>query len=878
MADNNWYSKEIDSILKTFDVSRDKGLTNKQVDELKQEYGANEIKEEKGNTLLKMFINQFKDFMIVILLIAAIVSGMLGEITDTVLIFIIVILNAVIGVVQENRAEQSLRALKSMSTPNAKVLREGKIIEVKSDSIVPGDIVIIEAGDYVPADGRLIESVNLMIEESALTGESVPVNKDTSILTGSEVPLGDRKNMIFSTSMVTNGRGKFVTTGIGMDTEIGKIANMLKSQEDIKTPLQQKLEQLGKWLGIIALGICGIIFLMGYLQGRPIFDMFMLAVSLAVAAIPEGLPAIVTIVLSLGVQRMIKKNAIIRKLPAVETLGTASVICSDKTGTLTQNKMTVKRLYISEKTLDIDKIDLNSQDENLAIKIGVLCNDSSIEEDDGEKKTIGDPTEVALVALGLEKGIFKREEESKLARVNEIPFDSDRKMMTTIHKWEQGYKVFTKGAPDILLERCNRILLDGEILELNEDMKDKVIKENEDMASNALRVLALAYKDIDTIPQNVDSENMEIDLIFVALAGMIDPPREEVKAAVEKCKNAGIRPVMITGDYKITATTIAQELGIIEEGYDAIEGRELEKMYDEELIKNVEKYSVYARVSPEHKVRIVKAWQSNNKIVAMTGDGVNDAPALKRANIGCAMGITGTDVSKEASDMVLTDDNFATIVSAVEEGRNIFDNIKKSIRFLLSCNTGEIIALFTALIMNLPTPLMPIHLLWVNLVTDSFPALALGVDNPEPNIMDREPRDAQKGIFADGLGIKILVEGLIIGGVTMLAFLKGLKTDVITGETMAFITLSFSQLVHSYNVRSDDNSIIKIGIFSNKYLIIATLISSLLMLGVVFVPFLRDVFELTLLTGNQWIYVIVYAFIPLILMEGYKLLSKIIRH
>lgn len=876
MARKKWYKKTVEEVGNELDVDLNKGLNAEEVNKRKEEYGYNELMEEEGKTLLTMFINQFKNFMVIILLIAAVISLALGEVTDTIIIFAIVILNAVLGLVQENKAEESLKALKSMSTPTAKVLRNGAVTEVKSREVMPGDIVLLEAGDYIPADGRIIESASLMVEESALTGESVPVEKRIDIPEGEDIPLGDRKNVVFSTSLVTNGRGKVIVTETGMSTEIGRIAEMLKNQEELKTPLQEKLEELGKWLGIAALAVCGVIFLIGYFQDRPVFDMFMIAVSLAVAAIPEGLPAIVTIVLSLGVQRMIKKNAIIRRLPAVETLGTAQIICSDKTGTLTQNRMTVIKVYTYDTLKDVDEIDTNDYSSRLAMETGLLCNDASIEEVRGEKKSIGDPTEVALVALAYEKGLFKKELEREKERVNEIPFDSDRKLMTTIHNFEKKYRVYTKGAIDVLLDRCNRIVVNNEIVELNNQMKGTILKVNEEMAENALRVLGLAFKDISTIPNKVTSDTVEKNLVFVGMVGMIDPPREEVKIAVKKCKRAGIKPIMITGDYKLTAIAIAKELGILDNEWEAVEGKQLEHMSDDELYGNVTRYSVYARVSPEHKVRIVKAWQKHGKITAMTGDGVNDAPALKRANIGCAMGITGTDVSKEAADMVLTDDNFATIVAAVEEGRTIFDNIRKSIHYLLSCNVGEIVALFIALLFKLPTPLLPIHILWVNLVTDSFPALSLGVDPPELDVMNRKPRDPKKGIFAEGLGLLIIIKGIVIGIVTLLAFNVGRSVSISTGRTMALATLILSQLTNSLSVRSVDKSIFKMDIFANKYLIGAIGVSITLMLSVIFIPFLRGAFKLSLLSLDQWMYVIGYSLAILLFVEIYKMLRKVI--
>ena len=869
-----WYKKEISEIESELNVDLEVGLSSSEVKKRREEYGRNSLKEKKGKSIFTMFLSQFKDFMVIILLVAAIISGILGEWSDTVIILIVVMLNAVIGVVQENKAEKSLEALKSLSSPSAKVIRNGQTIEIKSEKLVPGDVMVLDAGDFVSADGVLVRSASLKIEESALTGESVPVDKNIDIPEGDDIPLGDRLNYVFTSSLVTNGRGKVIVTNTGMDTEIGKIADMLQNQEEMRTPLQEKLDQLGKMLGIGALAICAVIFIVGFIQGRDTLEMFLVAVSLAVAAIPEGLPAIVTIVLSLGVQRMIKKDAIIRKLPAVETLGTASVICSDKTGTLTQNKMTVTKLYTYGETEDINKVDINNSDKNLALTIGLLSNDSLIEEVDGEKKEIGDPTEVALVVSAENLGLFKKEQEEKLKRVEEIPFDSDRKLMTTIHSEGDRFKFFTKGAVDMLLERCSKILVKGEIKPLTKDMKTEIKNVNEDMSKQALRVIALAYKEESEIPSKLNTETVENDLIFVGMEAMIDPPREEAKVAVSKCKAAGIRPVMITGDHKVTASAIASELGILSPGDEAIEGSDVEKMTDEELSAKVENYSVYARVSPEHKVRIVSAWQSRGKVVAMTGDGVNDAPALKAANIGCAMGITGTDVSKQAADMILTDDNFSTIVSAVEEGRSIFDNIKKSINFLLSCNLGEIVALLTSILLGMPLPLLPIHILWVNLVTDSLPALALGVDPQEPGLMEREPRDPKKSIFADGLLVSIILQGLVIGVVTLVAFNLGNRTSVEDGRTMAFITLTLSQLMHTFNVRSEDESIFKIGLFTNKYLLGANLLSILLIAMLIIVPSLREIFKLTLIGTEYLLEVIGLSLMPIVLVEIKKLIKR----
>ncbi len=872
-----YFQKSIEELKKEFNVDIHVGLTNAEAEIRKNKYGENSLKSVEKISLFKMFFNQFKDFMVIILIIASIISASLGEITDTVIILIVVVLNAILGVIQENKAEKSLEALKNLSSPIAKVIRDGNKMEIKSKDIVPGDIAVIEAGDIVAADGVLFENANLMIEEAALTGESVPVEKTTIIPQGENIPLGDRKNYVYTSSLVTYGRGKFIVTATGMRTEIGKIAEMLEKEEDMKTPLQEKLDNLGKILGVAALIICGIIFGIGYLQKRPVFEMFMTSVSLAVAAIPEGLPAIVTIVLSIGVQSMIKRNAIIRKLPAVETLGTASVICSDKTGTLTQNKMTVTKIYTYDELLDIDKVNTNNNREDLALKIGLLCNDASLHEEDGEKKTIGDPTEIALLVAGYQHGLFKKEEENKFERVNEIPFDSDRKLMTTINRYDKNYRVYTKGALDVLLERCDKILLDDGAVPLSDEIKSKVKKANEKMSSEALRVIALSYKDLSSLPDEITSDGLEKDLTFVGMVGMIDPPREEVKLAVKTSKEAGIRPVMITGDHKITAMAIAEELGILEADQGAIEGSTLEKMTDDELFKNIEKYSVYARVSPEHKVRIVKAWQKKEKIVAMTGDGVNDAPALKRADIGCAMGITGTDVSKEAADMILTDDNFATIVAAIEEGRTIFDNIKKSIHFLLSCNIGEVVALFISIVLKYPLPLLPIHILWVNLVTDSLPALALGLDPAEKGIMKRAPRGSNQSIFSEGLGAMIAVEGIIIGALTIIAFQIGRKESLELGRSMAFVVLSLTQLIHTFNVRSMDKSIFEIGFTTNKQLLGALLFSFILMASILFISPLRVIFKLAVIDPMHWGILIGLSLMILVLVEFAKGIKKFIK-
>ena len=753
---NNWFNKTVDETVNELKTNEESGLTTEEVNTRKEKYGLNELAKKKKKSTFVKFLEQFKDFMIIVLIISAVISGIVGVkqeglsgMTDTIIILVVIIANAIIGVLQENKAEKSLEALQKLSSHVAKVMRNGKLLTIPSRELIPGDVVILETGDYVPADLRIIEAVNLKAQESALTGESVPVEKMSARIEDEKVGIGDRINMLFASSLITYGRGKAIVVETGMNTEVGKIANIINSAEEGETPLQAKLNKLGKTLGIVALIICFVIFGIGLLYGKDVIEMFLTAVSLAVAAIPEGLPAVSTIVLAIGVQRMVKKNAIVKKLPAVETLGSATVICSDKTGTLTQNKMTVEKIYYDNKVFEVKdfKRDLCDEDLNKLIYASMLCNDTKITESD---KLAGDPTETALVDLG-----FKLDYEGTLygqyPRVQEIPFDSDRKLMTTVNESNGKYIVYTKGGVDELLARCTKYIINGEIKNDLKEFKERIKEVNNEMASSALRVLAMAYKELDHKPTNEEMNSMESDLIYIGMVGMIDPPRLEVKDAVAKCKKAGIKTVMITGDHKVTAIAIAKTLGILENEDEAITGLELEEMSQEELEKNVRKYSVYARVSPEHKVRIVKAWQANGEIVAMTGDGVNDAPSLKIADIGCAMGVVGTDVAKEAADVILTDDNFATVVSAVEEGRRIYDNILKAIQFLLSSNIGEIVTLFVAILItpwlsskfgidiNLIQTLLPIHLLWINLVTDSLPALALAVDPAEADVMERKP-------------------------------------------------------------------------------------------------------------------------------------------
>ena len=922
--EKNWFNKEIKDVETELKTDLENGLSSKQVEENKAKYGENELQEKKKEPLIKKFIAQFKDFSIIVLIIAAIVSGVVGVaqgegFTDTIIILIVVLLNAVIGVAQESKAEKSLEALRKLSEHAAKVVRDGKEQVIPARELVPGDLVIIETGDYVSADLRIIEAVNLKSQESSLTGESVPVEKSIEAIEGEEIGIGDRVNMLFSSSLITYGRGKAIVVETGMNTEVGKIAGMLNNTEKQETPLQRRLNSLGKTLGIAALAICAFIFVLGLLQGKDVISMFMTAVSLAVAVIPEGLVAVSTIVLAIGVQKMVKKNAIVKKLPAVETLGSSTVICSDKTGTLTQNKMTVEKVFCNDVTVDVNKVE-TTEDFNKLVYNCMLCNDSRMLET-GE--LAGDPTETALIDMA-----FNLEYQEAIVRENprveEVPFDSERKLMTTVNENNGRYRVYTKGGVDELLARCNSYLFKGEIRTNLEDYSRWIRENNENMAKGALRVLAFAYKDIDHMPSKEEMETIESRLTFIGMVGMIDPPREEAKKAVEKCKHAGIKTVMITGDHKITAVAIAKKLGILENEDEALTGLELDKISDEELTKNIRKYSVYARVSPEHKVRIVKAWQANGEIVAMTGDGVNDSPALKTADIGCAMGKVGTEVAKEAADVILTDDNFATIVSAVEEGRRIYDNILKVIQFLISCNVGEVIVLLLATLfaplmaktfgisdVTMIQLLLPIHILWINLVTDTFPALALAFDPANRDVMDRKPIKKDEGIFTKGRTFRIIYQGAMIGILTLSAFIIGLatpdsklptmvkyegetiaveeidnleeilanggeyvskeETKIEIGQTMAFMVLAFSELVHVFNIRDNKNSIFKTGILGNSILIWAVLASAFLMAIILAVPALRHIFSIPILPMNNMIETIALIIAPVVIVELMKL-------
>lgn len=847
-----FHTKFEQEVLEYLQSSND-GITDEEALKRSQIYGNNELEEGKRKTLLGMFLEQFKNIMVIILLVAAAISGFMHELTDTIIILIVVIINAVLGVMQESKAEKALAALKKMSSPHVKVKRNGEVKQANTEDLVPGDIVLLEAGDYVPADMRLLQCASLKIEEAALTGESVPAEKITSKIDKDDIVIGDRRNMAYSGSSVTYGRGVGVVTAIGMNTEVGKIASHLSNSESQETPLQRKLAEMSKYLTIGIIAISVIIFLAGVLRGRNYFEMFLTAVSLAVAAIPEGLPAVITIVLAMGVQKMAKKNSIVRKLSAVETLGGTEIICSDKTGTLTQNKMTVKEVYLDESIQSAD--DFTEENKSFAIFMHslVLCNDSKATRIDKDTASfMGDPTETALAYFASLKGIQKDTIDKIIPRINEIPFDSERKLMTTINQINGIYRVITKGAPDVLIERCNRILTNGEVKTLIRNQKNNIIEGNKTMASKALRVLAVAIKDVGEIPQSITSDNTESDMVFVGLVGMIDPPRAEVKEAVRICSEAGIRPIMITGDHRDTAAAIAKELGIIKNEDEVITGSELNKISEDEFDTLVTKYSVYARVSPEHKVRIVNAWKERGKIVAMTGDGVNDAPALKAADIGIGMGITGTDVAKGVSNMVLADDNFATIVIAVEEGRKIYSNIRKVIQFLLSSNLGEVVTLFVATMLNW-TILFPIHILWVNLVTDTLPALALGVEKSEKDVMKQKPRRTKSSFFSDGVGFSIAYQGIFKGMLTLAAYFIGLTLySEEIAITMAFATLGLIQLTHSLNVRSNTKSLFRLGLFSNMYLIGAIAISAVLQLIVIVVPFFNEIFKVKQLNMEQW--------------------------
>lgn len=869
-----WFSKSQEDVLQELQVNVETGLTTEEAKSRLAQYGVNKLKGKPKKSMVSLFFAQMKDMLIYVLLGAAVITLLIGEFMDTIIIVAVVIINALIGVIQENKAEKAIEALQQMTTPKALVRRDGEVKEIQSEEIVPGDIVILDAGRFISADLRLLESANLQIEESALTGESVPTDKHAdAIHTNPKTPIGDKSNMAFMSTLVTYGRGEGIVVATAMDTEMGKIAKILDDDDKELTPLQKKLEELGKTLGYIAIGICLFILIVALIQKRDLFEMLLTAISLAVAAIPEGLPAIVAIVLALGVTRMSKINAIVKKLPAVETLGSVNIICSDKTGTLTQNKMSVVKHYISPN---------QSKDESPAalIKALVLCSDATFE----HGKSTGDPTEIALIVFGDQNNLTKRTLDAEFKRVSEKPFDSDRKLMSTLNAMESGYRVHTKGAIDQLLQIATSALVNGEVVVLTEEMKSQYVKASEEMSNDALRVLAAAYKDTNRM---IDPDEMEYDLTIVGFVGMIDPPRLEVKDSIREAKMAGITSVMITGDHKNTAFAIAKELGIADSIEQSMTGAEIDELSDEDFSQQISDYRVFARVSPEHKVKIIRALKAQGNIVSMTGDGVNDAPSLKYADIGVAMGITGTDVSKGASDMILTDDNFTTIVDAIREGRNIYLNIRKAVIFLLSCNLGEVIAILASILFFWPIPLLPTQILWINLVTDTLPAIALGADPGEKDVMKKKPRDPKESFFAKGAGWRAVIGGVLIGTLTLVAFYLGLyeygyslgsnniSEEAMTyARTMAFVVLATSQLFYSLSMRSETKNIFQVGLFTNKYLLGAIIIGLILQFGVISIPFLATAFKVQFLSLADWGLVIGLGLVPLIVNEIIKLFRR----
>lgn len=852
-----WYTQNIQDVVSSLKSNVGTGLNDTQVTLLQKQYGKNKLNDAKKESLFVRFIKQFNDFMVIILIISAIISAVTSylegshDYIDSFIIVAIVVFNAIMGLIQETKAEKSIEALKAMFAPNTKVKRNGKIISIPSQDVVPGDILKLESGDLVPADCRIISSYNLLIDESALTGETVPVIKDGNKILPKDVSLGDTVNMAFASTTIVGGRGEAIVTDIGMQTKVGKIANIIIDTQDSMTPLQKKLDSVGKYLGIGAIIICIIIFIIGTLKKIPLLEMFTTSVGLAVASIPEGLPAIVTILLSIGVTKMSRKNAIIRKLPAVETLGSSTVICSDKTGTLTQNKMKVTSIPINE---------------NKTIKYACMCTDCNI----SNKNISGNPSEVAIVEYAINSGLNRSLLYNEYPRISEIPFDSKRKLMTTIHKCGNKYLIITKGAPDVLISKCTNYIDNNSESILSSSKKSELLGINDKMASGALRVLGVAIRYTTSLSQ-INDKNIENNLTFVGLIGMMDPPRDGVVEAIRTCKTAGVKIVMITGDHITTAKAIASKLGILTPGNLAITGKELDEMPEGTLQKNILKYSVFARVSPEHKVKIVNAFKRSGAIVAMTGDGVNDAPALKNADIGIAMGKSGTDVAKNSADMILTDDNFVTITEAVKEGRHIYDNIRKAVHFLISTNIGELLTIFIALILGFDSPLLAIHLLWINLVTDSFPAIALGMEKAENDIMNVPPINPKKGIFANGLWGKIFTEGLLIGILVLVVYYIGLKNyNIDVARTMAFASLGLIELVHSINVKRN-RSILKSGIKINIYLVGAIILGAILQIGVISIPSIASMFNSVVLTIDQWKLVFIFSLLPLPIVEISKL-------
>ncbi len=882
----NWHQMDIEEVSGELKTDPRRGLTKEEAEERAKKYGPNALKKAPPRSILSMFLGQMTDVLVVILLVAAVISGLLGEWADTVVIMIIVVLNAILGVTQEYKAEQALKALQEMTKPTAKIIRDGMVMEVRAETLVPGDLILVDAGDFVPADARLVECASLQVNESVLTGESVPVEKDLANPGPGDIPPGDRTNMLFMGTTVTGGRGRALVVATGQATQLGQIAEMLSTVDTEPTPLQQQLGKLGKQLGLAAGFIVAIVFLTGLWRGEGVLEMFMTAVSLAVAAVPEGLPAFVTIVLALGVTRMSQRNVIIRKLPAVETLGTATFICSDKTGTLTKNEMTVKGIYTAAGSFAVTgtgyeprgefldeeerEIDPGSHDRlQLMLLGGILNNDAQLENNGDNYRIIGDPTEGALVVAAAKAGLSKEEAGEKYQRLAEIPFDSQRKLMTTFHRLDGEIRAFTKGAPDVLLDRCTRVLAAGGEEILDGDYRAQLLELNGKLASRGERVLALGFRQWPEVPAQLEPEAVEQDLTFVGFFSMQDPARPEAAEAVAVSRQAGIRTVMITGDHPETATAIARDLGILQPGDRVLTGPQLNELDEEGLREAVLETSVYARVSPEHKLRIVTALKEQKHVVAMTGDGVNDAPALKRADIGVAMGITGTAVAKQASDMVLLDDNYATMVKAVEEGRTIYDNIRKSIQYLLSCNIGEIIAIFTAILLGLGSPLTPIQILWMNLITDGAPALALGLEPPERGIMKRRPRRPEEGILSGATAVNILWQGALIGLLSLTAYWLALRwgRTLTEAHTIAFVTMALSQLVHSFNVRSQTQSLFAIGLTSNINLVYAFFLSLVLQLAVVFLPFLQGIFGTTFLRLEDWGLIVGLCLVPLVAVE-----------